>query len=325
MTKVSVISIFPQGCFLENITILQDGGLFVTCANRQQLYYIPPCTNGPVAPFLVHTFAADQWAMGIIAAPSNLNVFYLLTTDILRQGSQKSYLHVVDTANAGTGGKPYPILTFPSDARGLNGFCALSESVLLAADSFASCIWRIDLDLSSFPPKTANAQIWHRHTTMAATLVLPDFQPGINGLKYSGKTNCVYYSSTQQKLFCRVHVNPKTFESDGEAEVIATGMQADDFIIDDNFSSGPVAYVTTHRENSILRVPLDRENKAQTTDEITSVVQGSDQDELVLGPTAGVWGISTEGKSAYFTTDGGLKNPLSDGLVRCAKVVRVEL
>lgn len=53
------------------------------------------------------------------------------------------------------------------------------------------------------------------------------------------------------------------------------------------------------------------------------VVQGSAEDETVLGPTAGVWEPGGEGNSTFSTTDGGLKNTLSDGVVRCAKVVRV--
>lgn len=251
MAKSTIISIFPPGCFLENITNAAGGGLFVTCANRQQLYYIPSATNGPVAPFLAHTFAPDQWAMGIIAAPQNPNVFYMLTSDVLGQGSGMSHLHILDTANAVTGGRPNPFLTFPPEAKGLNGLCALSGSVLIAADSFASCIWRIDLDLSTFPPKVAHARVWSSHPTMAGKLVLPDFQPGVNGLKYSPKFGCAYYTSIQQMLFCRVPVNATNLEPDGEPETIATGMQGDDLIIDENFVSGPVAYVTTHRENTI--------------------------------------------------------------------------
>ena len=326
MATVSVISIFPPGYFLENITATPDGGLFVTCANRQQLYYIPPASDGLRYPILVHTFPPDQWAMGIIPAPQNPNVYYHVTSDTLQQGSRTAHLHVIDTSNAATGSRPQTILTFPPETMALNGLCSLSNSTLLAADSFATCIWRVDLDLSRFPPKSAAAKVWYSHPTMAAKLVLPDFQPGANGLKYSAKTGYAYYTSTQQKLLCRVRVNPTTLEADGEAEVLARGIPGDDMIIDDNEASSAVAYVTTHRDSSIVKIPLNAESSSYPRElkDIEVVVQGSENDTRVLGPTAGVWAKSEEGKHAYFTSDGGLKHPVVDGLVRCAKVIEVK-
>ena len=168
--------------------------------------------------------------------------------------------------------------------------------------------------------------MWYSHPDITAELVLPEFMPGTNGLKYSAIARCVYYTSTQQKLFCQVHVNATTLGAEGEAEVIATGMPGDDLIIDDTSASRSLAYVTTPRDNTFPKVPLDRESGASalTMENIQIAVQGGEQAEEMLGPTAGAWVKSKEGKSAYFTTDGGLKNPLGDGAVRTAKVVRVD-
>ena len=221
------------------------------------------------------------------------------------------------------------ILTeFPAQARALNGFCALSNNTLIAADSFANCIWRVDLtfDTTTGAPKVAMPTKWYSHPSMNAKLHLPDFQPGTNGLKYSKKMQCVYYTSTQQRLFCRVGVDLDTLEAKGEAEVIAEGWQWDDLILDDRDDAEvrPMAYVTTHRDNTIVRVPLDLANLEATKKETSVVVQGGEEMQDCLGPTSGVWETGQEGKRALFCVDGGVKHPLKDGMVRCAKVIRVE-
>lgn len=136
-------------------------------------------------------------------------------------------------SNPPTGPLPQKIFTFPKEAKGLNGLCSLSESRLIAADSFGSCIWAIDVDTSSFPPKTTAAKKWLAHDTMYGALKLPDFQPGVNGLKYHARTSHAYYTSTQKRVFCRVSVDRRTLEPAGEPEILAEGMPGDDLIIDD--------------------------------------------------------------------------------------------
>ena len=90
----------------------------------------------------------------------------------------------------------------------------------------------------------------------------------------------------------------------------------DDFIIDE---VKDVVYVTTHRENTIEQIALEPGKEKV-------VVVGDPVNEDVLGPTAGAWGRQPgeRGKVAYFTLDGGLKRPLPDGIVRPAKVLKVE-
>lgn len=320
--KTELVSVFPPGYFLENIASLAHGGLLVTVANRSELYFVPPSNNGLSSPVLLQKFAPDQMTFGIVRAPQNPNIFYILTSDFLSLGRRQAQLQMLDLSDAAHGCVAKPIMTFPPEAAGLNGLCALSDSVLLAADSFASRIWRIDLDItSSFPPKIANAITWCTDKTMDGKLVLPDFQPGVNGIKYSAVTSHVYYTSTQQKLFCRVPVNPETLQPSGNVEVISRGMQGDDLILDDA-ASPPVAYVTTHRDNTILRIPLNSTGEIALND-LEVMARGTTDDDKVVGPTAGTWQYGSTGKVAYFLGDGGLKNPLEDGIIRCAKVVRL--
>jgi hypothetical protein len=80
-------------------------------------------------------------------------------------------------------------------------------------------------------------------------------------------------------------------------------------------------YVTTHRENTIDRVPLEPNSGSRRS------VAGPPFTELLLGPSSGAWSRVPEeyGRVAYFTTDGGqTAPPPPDKIVRSAKVLRVE-
>jgi hypothetical protein len=143
-------------------------------------------------------------------------------------------------------------------------------------------------------------------------------QPGINGLGYDTKTSYLYYTSTAQRLFMRVRVDPRALTPAGAPEVVATGSQWDDFDLD---PQAGVAYATTHRQNTIERIPLDpHSGQARQT------VAGIPFDAQLIGPSSFRWGRGPqdEGRVAYVTTDGGVAAP-PDGIVRPARVLRAEL
>ena len=326
--SAEVVATFPPGFFLENIAVLPDDTLLVSVANRQSLYCLPPpATPGqPRSPFLLQQFPPDQWAMGLASSFSNPNLVYSMTCHLPGETEGRNHLHVFDASNVALGSRVATIAEFPPQSKFLNGLCPLSENVLLAADSFAGCIWRLDIAMGEDgSPKSAKITEWLRDPSMDATFQLPDFQPGTNGLKYSQKAGLVVFSSTQQQIFARVKVHPETLSPDGPVEVLATGIQGDDLIIDDDFEGGPVGYLTTHRDNSILRIPLTTAKSPVADKTICTVSQATIQHPLVAGPTAGVFKVGEKGKTAYFTYDGGLKHRLEDGVLRSAGVVKIEL
>jgi hypothetical protein len=149
----------------------------------------------------------------------------------------------------------------------------------------------------------------------------PD-QPGVNGVGYASKTNYLYYTTTAQELFMRVRVDPDSHDPAGEPEFVAGGMMGDDFCIDENAG---VAYIATHRQNTIDRVSLEPSGNSY---ERHSVAGKPFTDELI-GPTKGAWGRrpGEYGRVAYFQADGGTKSPpvAAGGIARPAKVLRVEL
>jgi sugar lactone lactonase YvrE len=314
--KIITIAGFPEHFFLENLAVRADGSILVTVLNHKQLWYVPARNGGqPVTPIPVHTF--DHFAMGIVE--TDPDIFYVSTVNqaTLERFDMRGWV-------PGAPVKPTRVLTFEQPA-GLNGSCLLAPRVILLADSLAGLIWRVDLADDGL---TA-ASVWLQHHTMAPN---PDNgftspigpQPGINGIRFAARTNLAYYTSTAQKLFMRVVVDPATHTPVGEPEVVASDIMADDFCLDENAG---VAYLTTHTANTIVRVPINAGADGATT----SVVAGDPFNEQLVGPSSAAWarGPADYGRIAYVTTDGGhtaieYHRPGSDGIIRPAQVVRVQ-
>jgi len=203
--------------------------------------------------------------------------------------------------------------------RALDGSCLIAPTVILLADALADLIWRVDL---SDDGHRATAGIWLAHHSMAFNPDSPlkPTVPGINGVRYAAQTHFLYYTSTAQKLFMRVRVDPATHQPAGEPELVAGGTMSDDFCLDEDAS---VAYLTTHRQNTIDRVSLTPARQPQPRD----IVAGDPFTDELIGPTSAAWGRTPDdyGRVAYVTTDGGTAAPPPDGTVRPAKILSVEL
>jgi len=169
----------------------------------------------------------------------------------------------------------------------------------------------------------ATARVWLQHDSLAPVagsapvLGMVPRQPGVNGVRYAARTGYLYYTSTGQQLFMRVPVDPHTLDPAGAPEFVAGGTMADDFCLDE---AAGVAYVTTHRENTLDRVPLQPGGARQ-------VVAGDPFNDQLAGPSSAAWGRrpGDYGRVAYITTDGGLVAPPADGIVRPPKLLRAEL
>ncbi len=211
--------------------------------------------------------------------------------------------------------KPEQVLALPKAMLAVNGCCSVSPETILVADCFGGAVWRVDFS----PSGASNAKLWLKHETMAhiPDTLPPPPQPGINGIRYSPKTNHVYYTTTGQKLFTRVAVDPATYEAAGEPEPICGGGMYDDFCVDE---ARGCAYLTVHRENRIDRAPLEPQGPALIP------IAGHPLDPILLGPSSAAWSRAPgeEGRVAFITSDGGHTAP-PEGGARTAKVLRMEL
>jgi sugar lactone lactonase YvrE len=315
--NLTTIATFPKHFFLENLAVRADGSILVTVLNHKQLWHVPaPIGGQPVTPTPVHTF--DGFAMGIVETEPDIFYVSTLNQATVQRFDMRGWV-------PGAPVTPTQVLTFERPA-GLNGSCLIAPRVILLADSLAGLIWRVDLADDGL---SASASVWLQHHTMAPD---PDSgltsalgpQPGINGIRYAARTNTMYYTCSAQKLFMRVAVDPDSLTPVGEPEVVGADITTDDFCLDENAG---VAYLTTHTDNTIVRVPIDSGADGATT----SVVAGDPFNEQLVGPSSAAWarGPADYGHIAYVTTDGGhtaieYHRPGSDGIIRPGRVVRVQ-
>ncbi len=311
--KLTTVACFPKKYFLENLAVRADGSMLVTALNQKELWHVPsPKDELPVEPVLLHTF--DQPTGAIVEVEPD--IFYVTTSNAYT--THESFLHRIDLRGwqPGTPIRPEVAVEFQNPVRGLNGACLIAPRVMLIADCFASLIWRVDLPGDGGKP---TARVWLKHYSM---LYHPGEkkpeQPGVNGVRFAAKTNYLYYTATTLRLFMRVAVDPQTHDPAGEPEFVAGGTEADDFCLDEDAG---VAYVTTHRENTIDRVPLEPADFRAPRQSVA----GNPFNETLIGPSSVAWGRrpGDYGKVAYVISDGGTASPPPDG-PKPAKLLRVE-
>lgn len=305
----------PEKYFLENLAVRSDGSVLITAVLQKELWIAPSAPSDSMArPILVHRF--DHPVTGIVEVEPD--VFIISLTE--GYTTHESHLVRIDF-NGWTSGEPVSpeiVFTFDDRVRALNGSCLLGPGVIVIADCFAGLIWRVDLSESA---RSATARVWLAHDTMADdpdSEVAPPPQPGVNGVRYSAQTGYLYYTSTAQKVFMRVPVDPATLDPAGGAEFVAAIDNADDFCVDEDAG---FAYVARHRTNTLDRVPLTPRHGSEVRH-----LAGDPFDEALVGPSSAAWSRSPgdHGRVIYVTTDGGTTAP-PDGIVRNAALLRVEL
>ena len=310
--ELAVVAEFPESYFLENLAVRSDASVLITAMNKKELWCVPGANGAlPVTPSLIHSFEM----MTFFVVETEPDIFVIGVAD--GYDTLEARLHRLDLRKWTVGERLNPelILEFPAPRVGLNGGCLIAPNVLLAAGA-KDLIWRVDLPADGSSPAVRE---WLAHDNMRNRPgeKQPE-QPGINGVHFDERTNYLYYTSTSQQLMLRVAVHPETHDPVGLPEYIAGGREWDDFIIDEPKG---VAYVTTHRENTIDRVILQPDGNREGR----VAVAGEPFNELLVGPSSGAWGREDGdyGRIAYFTTDGGTAAPPPDGKRRTAKLIRV--
>ncbi len=205
-----------------------------------------------------------------------------------------------------------------SRARGLNGSCLLGPGVMLVADSFAGLIWRIDLAGSAqarrpgsgwpttrwrWTPTARSPRRRSRASTVSTT---------------APRTGYLWYTSTAQKVFMRVAVDPATLDPAGSPSSSPPSTTPTTSAWTRTPGS-PTSPVTGRTRSTGSRWSPGTAARSATSPAIRSTT-------ALVGPSGVAWGRGPGdlGRVAYVTTDGGTTAP-PDGIVRRAALLRAEL
>ena len=317
--QLTTVAEFPKHYFLENLAVREDGSLLVTVLNKSELWYVPPpVAELPVKPLLICRF--DQLPMGIAEVEPDIFCVSTIGDATVERFDMRGWA-------PGQPVRRKTVVKFANPDARLNGCCLIAPGVLAVADCAEGLIWRVDLTPDG---ESGTECVWLQHPSMAPDRDLPEIPLtptikipflGINGIRFAPESNRVYYTSTSGAHLMRVAVDPASNGPAGEPELVASGVHAvDDFCVDEQ---GGVAYLCTHIDHTIHRVPLAPSEPVVAH----SIVLGSPFDPELVGPASLVWGRGPfdQGHTAYLSTDGGHVKPAPDGIIRASLITRLQI
>lgn len=299
---------YPNPTWIENIFARSNGDLLVSIIGAPELRSIHPFTDPP-SESLVHSFTGNTAVFGITElTPDTFAVIagnYSYTDGATLYSSSIWTVEFCDNKSGDEkkGETKVKKVTDVKEAQVLNGLTALNEHAVLAADSFAGTVVKVDI-------KTGKSEVVIKDKTMNP--VPGSAVPiGINGVKIVG--GYLYFTNTFQKSLIRVSVDPETGKATGPYEKLADVPMPDDLaVLDDG-----TAYVPEAWANTVVRVLTDGE---------TSTHAGNLNSSVVAGGTSATFGRTYRDRGvAYISTQGGLGGPVNGTFTEGGKVVALSL
>jgi sugar lactone lactonase YvrE len=276
----------PPGSFFENLDVLADGRIIFTDVTEQEVLTMTP--TGEVEVML----SMDDYPISV--AVDTDGTIVVSAHDTLMFDNNPIFQTTCSLYTAdGNGGAD--LLTEMPGAMFINGIMFLEPGLLLAADSGASTIWRVDT-------ASGDVEVWLNHQELSNN---GNFNgPGANGLKLYD--NAVWVSNSVRNSIARIPLNGT---DPGTPMVYWAGRVLDDFTI---AASGNI-YATTH-SNAVFIVPPDLNDV-----DIAGPAEG------VVGNTSAVFGgTDYDDETIYVATDGGLfvngGNPNASGPARIVRL-----
>jgi hypothetical protein len=291
---------FPNGTWLENLTIRRTGEILVTLLNTPELVQIDPF-RPDVPPVHIATIPGVTGLLGIVEMPSDVYYFiagnYSIQMERTINGSYSIWkIDMRESVIRDASIHPPPIVTKVTDlpsAIFLDGMAVLNESkdLVIVGDAGKGVVLTVNV-------KTGASSITIDEPTMNPAGPL---EVGINGLKVRG--DYLYYTTSGQGLFSRILINKDDGTSAGPAEIIAENLQFPD---DMDFDRSGNAYICENAFSVVSKV---------TPDGVVTVAAGSDKSTAVSGATSARFGrTSKDSHVLYVTTSGGIgANSTVDG------------
>ena len=275
-----VLTTWPLGTFVENLLVRADGDFLISVHSENRIERVGADGDRQV---FAHLPAPPT---SLVESGEDLFVFGGAP------GQSPGYLWRVDAEGR---------VETRAEVRGalfLNGSSPFLSGSVLVVDSLRGAIFRLSLE-------TGGVDTWFSHESLTKATTFP-LMPGGNGLRIFERH--VYVSNTDRAILVRVPIQADG--SAGEIETVAEHLRADDFV----FDSGGFAYLTTHIENTLLRLSPAGERLT---------IAGPDQG--MAGSTAVRFGRTPPTqRSLFVTTTGGLIAPYQR-TPQPAKLVRIDV
>ncbi|KAK0708677.1 hypothetical protein B0H67DRAFT_603533 [Lasiosphaeris hirsuta] len=299
---------FPPNHFIENIAVRSNSRLLITSMSVPHLYSINPLISAPAAD-VVHTFASPSNATGISGiAEIAPDVFAVVVADwdLFATRAIPGTLAVWTVDFTKPAAQRVKFVAQIANSTIFNGIARhpTNPRLLLAADSAAGAVWRVDL-------VTGASSVAFSSPLLAPTETA---HLGINGLKAQG--SYLYFTNSAQGFLGKVAVD---FNGNkvGAIEVLSEAADAgadvvyDDIALDLNNGQGRV-WVASHPSYAIgVKLPGANQLVVNNTTKL-------------LNPTACAWGRgSRKQKNTLYVTNGG--EFLADFTLVNEGVVAIEL
>jgi len=283
---------FPNNTFIENIAARSDSHLLITSLSVPTLFSIDPTTTTPTAQ-VIHTFPNATGLSGITEI--RRDVFALVTGvwDLASTRATPGSL-AIWTADftMTTTPNPNPVVKFLTAIGNSTIFNGIARhpsnpTLLLAADSAAGRVWRVNLLTGSY-------EVAFSDPLLTPVGTAPGTNLGINGLKARGEY--LYFTNSARRFFGRVGID-LLGSAVGRIEVIANSSVAggdvvyDDFALEEKHDGG--AWIASH-PSYVVHV---NSRAGQTVVNDTG---------LLLNPTSAAFGRGDGGEEGtLYVTNGG--------------------
>jgi hypothetical protein len=211
----------PPGTFLENLAVLADGTAVITSYMDKRLLVLSP--RGALTPLV----ELPDHPVGILAVPDG----FIVSAHGRSFTDGEAFTRTNRVLLLDRRGRVRRAADAP-EARFLNGLARLPGGTVLAADSIAGTIWRVD-------PATGALKPWLVNPRLQPDPAVAPFRPGANGLKVRG--GLLYVSNSSRGEIARIPLGPDDRPTGPIADWAHPG-PVDDF----DFGPDGTLYAATH-------------------------------------------------------------------------------
>ncbi|KAK0619045.1 hypothetical protein B0T14DRAFT_495888 [Immersiella caudata] len=303
---------FPKNHFIENIAVRSNSNLLITSMSVPELFSIDPTVTSPTAS-IVHSFPNCTGISGIAEITPGLFALVTGTWDLANTRANLGSIAIWTVDFNKPPAHRIKFITTVANSTILNGITrhSINPTLLMAADSAAGSVWRINL-------LTGSSSVAFSHPLLQPTgTAMEGLHLGINGLKSQGTH--LYFTNSAQKFFAKVAVD--FFGNQiGNIQIISNSTAAgtagnvvyDDIALDVNGVTGKgFAWIASHPDYAV-RVAV-----GGTTGGEQMVVRNG---TVLLNPTAAAFGRgSAKERRTLYVTNGGEFTPefelINEGVV----------